>query len=298
MALLWLAPFAFVGIYVLIVLLLHRIIPHRLGLPSIDSITTATLNEVIASPLWVGLGYLFTSVFGGTVLVQLIKLFSDSKLLRRKIVISTSASEIENIASGRPTEEELSDVKGASGLSWFRSFLIDLGLVLALNIAYTLLIQRYFQDFFGSAAATGTLPISHFLLSTKIILPEYLLAILFLPLLTIVAPLLKGQIKIRQIDNSTLQYYWLGLVYSISGGFSLAMFVVNIVQEQTGPKNFFFASLFIYAILSWYTALGINIAIPSAERKLAIELLKLRKQDNVYFGKIFVGKSKEELTEV
>ncbi len=298
--LLWLAPFAFVGIYALTVLVLHRVIPHRLGLPSITSITTATLNEVIASPLWVALGYLFTFFFGGTVLVKLIQLFTGKKPLRRKIVISGSASDIEKIASGKVVGgEELKESTASTfSLVSFRSFLVDLGLVLALNLAYTLLIQRYFQDFFGSAAATGTLPISRFLLSSKIIVPEYFLAILFLPLLTIVTPLLNGTIRIRQIDNSNLQYYWLGLVYSISGGASLAIFVLNILEEKTGPKNFFFASLFIYAILSWYTALGINTATPRAEKKLAGELLKLRDRDNIYFGKIFVGKSREDVTEV
>ncbi len=135
-------------------------------------------------------------------------------------------------------------------------------------------------------------------MSYNIILPEYGLSLLFLPLLALVAPLLNGTIKIRQIDNSQLQYYWLGFVYSASGGASLVLFLLNVFELKTGPGEYIIASLFIYAILSWYAALGINIAMPYAERRLANELLKLREKDNIFFGKIFIGKSKEDLTEV
>jgi hypothetical protein len=295
-AILWVAPFLLVAIYALVISLLHRIIPHRLGLPSISTITTATLHEVIASPLWVAIGFLFTYVFGGIILVQLMKLFANSKLLRRKFVISTSRQDIEGIAKEKNPDG--GDGSRFIDILSLKNFFIDLGLVLALNLAYTLFIQRYFQSFFGSEAETGSIPISRFLLSYKIILPEYALAALFLPLLTLVAPLLNGDIKIRQIDNSQFQYYWLGFVYSAAGGASLVLFLLNVFESKTGPGEFIIASLFIYAILSWYAALGMNIAMPYAERRLASELLKLREKDNIFFGKIFVGKSKEDLTEV
>jgi hypothetical protein len=295
-AILALAPFLVVGIYALARILIHRIFPRRLGLPSIQTIITATLHAILASPLWVAMGFLFTYVFGGIVMVQLMKIFAHNKLLRRKFVISTSRSDIEGIA----TKKNFDDVDQGKvfDLLSFKSFFVDLGLVLALNLVYTLFIQRYFQNFFGSQAETGSIPISRFLLSYKIVLPEYGLALLFLPLLTIVAPLLNGAIKIRQIDNSELRYYWLGFVYSAAGGASLVLFLLNVFESKTGPGEFIIASLFIYAILSWYTALGMNIAMPYAEKRLASELLKIRERDNIFFGKIFVGRSKEELTEV
>ena len=78
----------------------------------------------------------------------------------------------------------------------------------------------------------------------------FALALLFLPLLAIVVPLFLGRINIRQIDEQRFDIYWLSYVYSIAGGPSLVIFLIDVFESKGATESFVFAILFVYAILS------------------------------------------------
>jgi hypothetical protein len=208
-------------------------------------------------------------------------------LLCRKLVIQPKA-ELERIYSN-PDATNLGTYLSS------KSFSLTLGLVLVLNLAYTLLIIRYFQSFF---VLPRKVAVYQYLLSLRFISVEFLLALLFLPLLTIVMPILIGRVRIRQIDSSPLQNYWLSYVYSAAGGASAVLLLLNIFEHNTATAELIISSLFVYGIVSWYTTIGINLAIPLTEKKLAAKLSKWGEKENIFFGKIFVGTRTDDAKEV
>ncbi len=281
----WFAPFAFLYLYAVIRYALYFLDPSLVGLPSIVTIRNTTLLEMLISPLWVSVAAGATYFFGGVLIIPLMRAFAHNKILRRKIVVSGSITNIEKIAVDKDTLDFLS----------FRSFALTLGLTLGLNLMYTLLVQRYFSSLFPNISRVQ---VNQFLLSSSLLGVEFLLALVFMPLLCIVLPLVLGSIRIRQIDSSPLHYYWLNLVYSIAGGASAVLLILNIFEAKTGPKEFVIASLVLYGLISWYITLGAVLAAPSAQKKLARGLLKLKSTENVYFGGIFAGENPEESEEV
>jgi len=278
-------------IYDIVHYLVHLAVPHLIGVPSAQTVYSATLMEVISSPFWVLVGFSFTYFFGGVVVVYFMRALAHNRLLRRKLVISlppnTTIEEVSNESIGDSLFRELTA----------RNFSICLGLTLALNLLYVLLIQRYFQGFLGlpTLTATGPFPrIFQYFLSPQLILIEFVLALLLLPMVALVAPMLLGRVQVRQIDSARVHTYWLSYVYSIAGGASLVLFLLNVFESKGTTGDFILASTLIYAILSWYAALGINLGIPRAERRLARELAKMKGKDNFYFGQVYVGTSKDD----
>lgn len=289
---LWLFPILLVPFYGINHYLLHVMFPGLVGLPSPDSIYTAILIEAASSPLWVVAGFAFTYFFGGVLVVDLMRLFASSKLFGTKFVISSKSDEkIDEISSAPITiglYERLSE----------RNFFLCFSLALTLNLCYILLIQRYFQGVLGvqiDINATATERIFRYFLSPRLILIEFGLAFAFLPLISTVIPLLLGRIKVRQIDAQNFHIYWLSYVYGIAGGASLVIFLLNTFESKGTTGDFILASVFICAILSWYIALGMNLAGPRAERRLANGLVKMRGRKNFFFGQVFVGTSKDDV---
>jgi hypothetical protein len=277
-------------IYALAHFLVHLVVPRLVGVPSAQTVYFTTLTEVISSPIWVVAGFSFTYFFGGVVVVYLLRAFADNKFLKRKLVVSlqagTTFDDVATESEGESLFRELTT----------RNFSICLALTLALNLSYVLLIQRYFTGAFGLPPLTGTVTFRIFMyfLSPQLLLVEFALALLLLPLVAIVVPMLLGKIQVRQIDGSRIHTYWLSYVYSIAGGASLVLFLLNVFESKGTTGDFVLASTLVYAILSWYAALGIILGIPRAERRLARELAKMRGKENFYFGQIFVGSSKED----
>jgi hypothetical protein len=284
---LWLLPILLIVIYDFATYLLQYYPSHHIPLPAPSTVTSLTLFGILASPLWVLVGYSFTYFFGSFGVTHLIKLFANGKFLRRKLVIQPKA-ELERIYSN-PDATNLGTYLSS------KSFSLTLGLVLVLNLAYTLLIIRYFQSFF---VLPRKVAVYQYLLSLRFISVEFLLALLFLPLLTIVMPILIGRVRIRQIDSSPLQNYWLSYVYSAAGGASAVLLLLNIFEHNTATAELIISSLFVYGIVSWYTTIGINLAIPLTEKKLAAKLSKWGEKENIFFGKIFVGTRTDDAKEV
>ena len=284
-AIAWIAPFVFLFLYGGIRYVLYVFGMKVIGLPSIITIRNATLLEVLISPLWVGVTAGATYFFGGVVIIALIRVFGHNKLLRRKLVVSGTRGDIEKIAEAKSPSDVLS----------FHAFALTLGLTLGLNLMYTLLVQRYFSTLFPNVLRVD---VNQFLLSPSLLGIEFLLALAFMPLLCTVLPLLLGSIRVRQIDSSPLHYYWLNLIYSIAGGASVVLLLLNIFESRTGPKEFVIASLFLYGLISWYMTLGAVLTVPLAQKRLAKGLLKLGKNENVFFGSVFVGHNREESQEV
>lgn len=202
-----------------------------------------------------------------------------------------------------PQGTKIEDVSNESlGRSLFRestvrNFAVCLVLVLAINLSYILLIQRYFEGAFGLPALSNANPIPRvfrYFLSPQLILVEFVLALLLLPLVTLVVPMLLGRVQVRQVDGARIHTYWLSYVYSIASGASLVLFLLNVFESSGTTEDFILASTLIYAILSWYAALGINLGIPRTERRLARELAKMRGKNNFYYGQMYVGTSKED----
>ncbi len=305
---LWLAPFLLGPIYAIVRYVLHSILPRTVQAPTSREIYSVVILELLSSPFWVGVGYVFTYFFGSIVLVYLIRALAKNKILKPKFVISAKDKKpIEDILA-KAEEEEGEDEKKrkkkkASQLFsrvTKKNFGLSLALTLSINLVYTLTIQRYFQNIVVIPSGTSA-SLYHYLLSPKLILSDYGLALLFLPLLAMVVPLFFGRVSVRQIDASRFDLYWLSYVYSIAGGASLVLFLVDAFESKGTTATFIFAIITVYALLSWYTAIGINIALPYAERRLAQEFLKLQenkkrksKDENIIFGYIFAGPSKEE----
>jgi hypothetical protein len=290
LALVWAVPFGLLILTIALRFVLVATNPKLPGIPKATTLIGAGALEILSSPLWVGLGLAFTYLFGGTVVIALIKLLSSNKLLRRKFVISASKKkDLEMIANAK---EGMGNAVDAFS---FKSFGKALGLTLGLNLAYTLFIQRYFESYLHFHS---NLDVGSYLLLPEFIIVEFGIAVLFLPLLEIVLPLVVGKIRIRLVDSFPLDFLWLGYVYSAAGGASLVLFVLNILEHKTGSITFIVATLFVYALVSWYTALGSILAIPFTERKLARGLLSLYRAKNIYFGGIFVGRTREEAEEV
>jgi hypothetical protein len=294
-AFLWLAPICLIIIYDFATLLLRYFHYRHIPLPLPSTVTSVTAFGILASPLWVLAGYSFTYLFGGLGITYVIQLFSHNKLLRRKIVIQPN-EDLEKISSSNKD-----DNKNRESIAEYlspKSFSLTLGLVLGLNLAYTLLIIRYFQNFF---ALPKKVLIYQYFLSYRFLSIEFALALLFLPLLAIVMPIMIGKIRVRQIDSSPLQNYWLSYVYSAAGGASAVLLLLTVFERFSATTELIISSLFVFGIISWYTAIGIDLAIPRAQRMLASKLLKIRedgKKENIIFGKIFVGPYLGDVKEV
>jgi hypothetical protein len=289
LGLIWAAPFGLFIAYLVLSYALRIVFPHIKGLPSTRTIEGAAAVEILASPLWVFLAISMEYIFGGKVIVYFIKLLSNSKLLKRKFVLSARKGSIEEIAEEKQVPKTTIDQFS------YRSFGIALGLAMGLNVAYTLLIVRSYAY---NAPGHGVKLVGSYLLLPQFILIDFGVAILFLPLIEIVMPLFLGRIRIRQVDGFPTEYFWLGYVYSAAGGLSLVMFFLSFFEGKTGDRSFIIATLFVYILISWYTALGSVMGEAFAEKKLAQELVKLKGKKNIYFGYIFVGKDRLEAEQV
>src|SRR5579859_4076984 len=120
---LWFAPILLIILYDLATYLLRYYPSRHIPLPAPATITSLTLFGILASPLWVLAGFSFTYLFGSFGVTYLIRLFSHSTLLRRKLVI-------------QPKEElqEIYSCKDHSSIATYlspKSFSMTLGLVLA-----------------------------------------------------------------------------------------------------------------------------------------------------------------------
>jgi len=318
LAAIWLAPFLLGPIYAIVRSLLHRIFPHLVGAPTTREIYSVVLIELVSSPLWVAVGYLFTWGLGGVAVVYLIRALAHNRTLKRKFVISTKdGKDIKSLSVNETTPARGFD----TGITK-RNFSLCLALTFSINLLYTLALQRYFSDIVSLPQNATSFYLYRYLLSPKLIVSDFLLALIFTPLITIVVPLFLGNVRVRQIDSSRFDFYWLSYVYSIVGGASLVLFLVTEFELKEATSYFVVAILFVYAILSWNTALGITLALPSAEKLLVSELLKLRKEENelypggitvenantdgrksegsenIIFGHIYAGPSKEEAEQV
>jgi len=322
LAAIWLAPFLFGPIYEVVRILLHHVFPHLVGAPTTREVYSVILIELVSSPLWVGVGYAFTWALGGLAVVYIIRALAENSALKRKFVISTkdgrdlnSYLEVEEKQTLTPRSAEVAITK--------KNFSLCLALTLSINLFYTLALQRYFSDIVSLPSGASSASLYRYLLSPKLIVSDFLLALLFSPLITIVIPLFLGNVSVRQIDASRFDIYWLSYVYSIVGGASLVLFLVTEFQSKAATSYFIIAIFLVYGILSWNTALGINLALPAAEKLLAGELLKLREEKteelavpedlgsgskaesrnaarnkNIIFGHIYAGPSKEEADQV
>ncbi len=311
----WLAPFILGPIYGLVRYALHFVFPHLVGAPTTREVYSVLLLELLGSPLWVVVGYAFTWGFGGVVVVYLIRALSHNKTLKRKFVISTKDGRDIDTLFEKGKDPVPPDRNLDAGLTK-RNFSLCLALTLSINLLYTLALQRYFSDIVSLPKGAPSENLYRYLLSPKLIASDFALALVFTPLITIVVPLFLGNVSVRQIDASRLDIYWLSYVYSIAGGASLVLFLVNEFESKGATTYFIIAIFLVYAILSWYTALGISLALPSAERMLARELLKLRREEtqveevelpnhgkstgnkNIIFGHIYAGRSKEDADQV
>jgi hypothetical protein len=290
LAIIWAIPFGLFAAYLAIVGFLVMMYPHLRGLPSTRTIEGAAAVEILASPLWVGLAIAAEYVFGGIALVYFVRLVSNPRFpIRRKFVISARKETIEEIANEK-------QVMGSSIDAFsFKSFGKVLALAMGLNLAYTLFLERYN----GGIIHGPEIKIAgNYLLLPQFILLDFGIAVLFLPLIEIVMPLFLGRIRIRQVDGFPTEYFWLGYVYSAAGGISLVLLFLNLLEGKTGSRATIIATLFVYTLISWYTALGSVLGCRYAEKKLAQGIEKLHGKKNIYFGNIFVGKNRQESEQV
>jgi hypothetical protein len=289
LGLVWAVPFGLFLVYALIDLMLNHYVPNLKGLPSFRTLEGTAALEILASPLWVGLAIATEYVFGGSVLVYFITLLSKRRLTNRKFVLSARKDTIERIASEKQAIGVTIDTFS------FQSFAKALGLAMGLNLAYTLFLERYYSSILRGPAIKF---VGNYFLLPQFILVEFGIAIVFLPLIEIVMPLVLGRLRIRLVDGFPIEYLWLGYVYSAAGGVSLLLLFLNLIDGKTGSRTFVLASLFVYVLISWYTALGSVLGRAFAEKKLAQRLNALKGVRNIYYGSIFVGRNREEAEEV
>jgi hypothetical protein len=309
-ALIWIAPFLLGPIYAIARILLHRVYPHLVGTPTIREVFSVILLELVSSPLWIAVGYAFTWALGGVAVVYVVRALAHNKFLKRKFVISTKDGRDLDFLLRKESDEEPSKRTFEAWLTG-RNFSLCLALTLSINLFYTIALQRYFSDIVTLPSGVTTGALYRYLLSPKLIVSDFLLALLFIPLIAIVIPLFLGVISIRQIDSSRFDIFWLTLIYSAVGGASLVLFLVTEFESKQATSYFIIAIILVYAILSWYAALGINLALPAAEQMLAKQLLSLKREEvsgstfpsqktptNIIFGHIYAGKTKEDAEQV
>lgn len=315
-AIVWLSPFLLGPLYALIRDILHRVYPHIVGAPTTREVYSVVFLELLSSPLWVVVGYLFTWALGGVAVVYVIRALANNRTLKRKFVISTKDGSDFDALTREETQESSRSPRAFERTLTRKNFAICLGLTLSINLLYTLALQRYFSDIVSLPTGENPFQLYRYLLSPKLILVDFLLALLFIPLITIVIPLFLGNVNMRQIDSSRFDIYWLSYVYSIVGGASLVLFLFDVFESKQPTSYFVIAIVLVYAILSWYTALGITLALPAAEQMLAKQLLNLKVEEreveggevdgkltpqganNIIFGHIYAGPSKEDAKSV
>lgn len=304
--LIWIAPFLLGPIYDVIRILLHHVYPHLVGAPTTREVFSVVLLELLSSPLWIAVGYLFTWGLGGVAVVYIIRALAHNKFLKRKFVISTKDGEDLDTLLKKESGEPPSN-RTFQALLTRKNFSLCLALTLSINLFYTIALQRYFSDIVKLPSGTITGALYRYLLSPKLIVSDFLLALLFIPLVTMVVPLFLGAVSIRQIDSSRFDIFWLTLIYSAVGGASLVLFLVTEFESKQATSYFIIAIFLVYGILSWYAALGINLALPAAEQLLASQLLELKKEEdpeqktqptNIIFGHIYAGRTKDDVQQV
>ncbi len=228
------------------------------------------LSLMISSSLiWIPAGFLFTIVFGGFVIGYFLKPFYHKRLLRRTLLVPPK-EELEKIS------KEPAKLESRPGV-----ILKIFVLVFAVNFIYAIFVTTN-----GWAPKTGS--------PTKIFFEtEAIAGLFFLPLITMVIPLYVGKFKIRQVDNSPIDAYWLYLIIMIAGGASAALLFV-----QRSALNTIIPPLFLFAVCAWWAALGALLALPRAQRILSRRLLRMRDDERIIFGKMWAGASKEKAREV
>jgi hypothetical protein len=225
--------------------------------------------SLTSSVIWVSMGFLFTILFGGIVIEFLLKLLAHKKLFNRTLV-APAAEQLKKLSAGERRIEARAKVI-------FKIFV----LVFAVNFIYVLFLIK-----------SGWIPSTSgpFRVFTD---DEVIACSLFLPLLTLVLPLSVGEVKVRQVDSSPVHSYWLWQIFSIAGGIGVVLLFL-----QGGTLVRIIPSTFLFAVCSWYAALGVLLALPTAQKLLARRLLRLRGHEKVTFGKVWVGTSKVKAKEV
>jgi len=225
--------------------------------------------SLASSVIWVPAGYIFTIVFGGLAVEFLLKLFAHEKLLKRTLVAPTE-KELKKLSAERRRVE-------VSAKTISKIF----GLVFAVNFIYVLFLLS--RGWITESASPYTV----------FIRVEILAGMLFLPLLTLILPILVGNVRVRQVDNSPIGSYWLSLIIGIAGGIGIFAFLL-----QGSTLVSIIPPAFLFAVCSWYAALGVMLALPTAQRMFITRLLRMRRHKGVIFGKIWAGTSKAKAREV
>lgn len=259
---LWIIPLAFVFGAIVSEAWLHGSKPDY-------SVGTIVSFSLISSAIWVSVGLLCTILFGGFIVEFFLRLLAHKKLFKRTLVVP-EAGQLKKLS----TEREHVELNPKTMLKIF-------ALVFVMNFIYVLFLTGR-----GWVPATAKPQI----IFTQV---EGVSALLFIPMLTLVLPLAVGKIKVRQVDNRPVDSYWLWLILSIAGGVG-----VVLVYLQRGMLINLIPSAFLFAVCAWYAALGVLLALPTADKVLAKRLLKMRGHERVVFGKIWAGASKEKAKEV
>jgi hypothetical protein len=225
--------------------------------------------SILSSVIWVCAGFLTTMIFGGILSEYFFRLLSHKRLLKRTLVVPP-VEKLKEISK----EPDKVDTRPMTTLKIFV-------FIFLMNFVYTLFLSN------KGIITRGGGPIQTF---TQI---QVIASIIFLPLITLVIPISLGKIKIRQVDNSPVDSYWLWTVIAITGGVGMVLLMLQrSAVIQLVPQ------FFLYAVCSWYAALGALFALPVAEKMLVKRLLKMRGNEKIIFGKMWAGGSKEKAREV
>ncbi len=234
-----------------------------------SSLFTLFSLAISSSLIWIPAGFFFTIAFGGFVIEFFLKLFYHKRLLRRTLVVPPT-EELERISREQAKLE--------AGTKVILKIFV---LVFAVNFIYAIFVTTN-----GWAPRTGN-PVRIFF---EI---EAVAGLMFLPLITLVLPLSVGKFKIRQVDNSPIDAYWLYLIIMIAGGASAALLFL-----QRSALNTIIPPIFLFAVCAWYASLGALLALPRAQKILAKRLLRMRDEERIIFGKMWAGASKDKAREV
>jgi hypothetical protein len=295
--LLWLIPLAFVLLAFLLIDVVQNF-PHLRNI-RLDTLLTVELFTLTTSALWAIFGFIFVLVFGGLFVTDILSGISKVKLITKGLVITTKA-ELEKVAKSKPRINL--DIK---------LFLKIFGITAALNFLYVIFLLRYLSTNTTNSAQNeiGVLSVAVSSIIERgqggqlFFIIALIISVIVLPLLSFTVPFLDGSIKVRQVDNRLFHWYGLSLIFSITGGVSLGFFLLSIAQISSKGALLFDASVllfvaFVFAAISWYSAIGMNFALPFAQKYLATLLLKLDGKKSIYFGHVWVGETPQEAKQV
>jgi hypothetical protein len=297
LVILWLTPLLFV-LLAFFVIDLITYFPHARNL-NVTTLLNVYRFTLVTSPLWAVFGFVFVLVFGGLFVSDILSAMSRIKFITKGFVI-TPKGELERVAKNKP---KLSFDMGL--------FLKIFGITLGLNFLYVMFLLRYLtprpssnpisstQGELVSLGAAVQSVLENGQGGLLFFLIALIISVVVLPLLSFAIPFLNGAIKARQIDNRLFHWYWLGLVFSVTGGLSLAAFLYYAVETISFKLVIIDISIllfvaFVFAAISWYSAIGMNFAIPFSQKYLAVLLLKLDGKKGIYFGNVWVGESLQE----